>query len=75
MEEKNKALAAEKIAHEELVRCQGQVKILTDNKALLLSDIAAEKQKMAELIENHRQMEMRNAEKELEHGEILPLEE
>jgi hypothetical protein len=74
LEQKNAALEEEKRAHEELVRCQGQVKILQDNKALLLTDIAAQKAKMAELIENHRQMEMREAEKDLEHGEVLPLE-
>jgi hypothetical protein len=74
LEQKNAALEEEKRAHEELVRCQGQVKILQDNKALLLTDMAAQKAKMAELIENHRQMEMREAEKDLEHGEVLPLE-
>ena len=39
-----------------------------------MTDMAAQKAKMAELIENHRQMEMREAEKDLEHGEVLPLE-
>jgi hypothetical protein len=56
-------------------KCQEQVKILTDNKTLLLNDMAAEKAAMAELIEAHKKMEMRAAEKELEHGEVLPLEE
>lgn len=75
LQQKNDALEAEKKAREELDKCSKQVKILTENKSLLLTDIATKKAEMAELIENHRQMEMRAAQKDLEHGEVLPLEE
>ena len=60
---------------EQLNTITEEVAVLTGKKALLITDVAVKKQELAELIENHRQMEIRAAQKDLEEGEVLPLEE